>query len=200
MKSMKLVIVDGLDGVGKDTHAQLIKKRYEAQGLSVVIRSHPSFDHFFGRLSKQALLGRGTMKKIKASLFYALDVLHSVRYFYQKGDSDVLIMVRYLIGTAYLPRPIVKLGYTFFECFVPTSEYMFFLDADPEVLYERVQKRQKQEMFETLASLKRVHEKAMPLLKGWYIVDTSGSIQQTFSQIQEVLNLLDKREGELASR
>ena len=29
---MRLIIVDGLDGVGKDTHAQLIKERYEKNG------------------------------------------------------------------------------------------------------------------------------------------------------------------------
>jgi len=161
----------------------------------VVVRSHPTNDHFFGRLSKQALLGQGTLKKIKASLFYALDVLHSVRYFYQKGDSDVLIMVRYLIGTAYLPRSLVKLGYTFFERFVPTSEYMFFLDTDPTVLFTRTQKRQNHEMFETLEALQEVHEKALPLLSGWYIIDTSGSIEHTFSQIQDILKLLDEKRG-----
>ena len=29
---MRLIIVDGLDGVGKDTHALRIKERYEALG------------------------------------------------------------------------------------------------------------------------------------------------------------------------
>jgi dTMP kinase len=50
---MRLIIVDGLDGVGKDTHAKLIKDRYEKLGDRVVIRSHPSNDNFFGRKAKK---------------------------------------------------------------------------------------------------------------------------------------------------
>ena len=50
---MRLIIVDGLDGVGKDTHAQRIKDRYEKIGGRVVIRSHPSDDSFFGRKAKK---------------------------------------------------------------------------------------------------------------------------------------------------
>ena len=44
---MRLIIVDGLDGVGKDTQANLIKLKYEKKGEKVVIRSHPSSDNYF---------------------------------------------------------------------------------------------------------------------------------------------------------
>ena len=37
---MPLIIVDGLDGLAKDTHAQLIKKRYEEKGERVVLGYH----------------------------------------------------------------------------------------------------------------------------------------------------------------
>lgn len=191
---MKLIVVDGLDGVGKDTHALLIKQYYEQQDKQVVVRSHPSSDSFFGRQSKQALLGQGTLKKIKASMFYAFDVLSSVRRFYYHGKADVIIMVRYLMGTAYLPGFLVKMGYTFFANFVPTSEYMFFLDADPKVLLERVQTRQNLEMFETLDAFNRVRKKALPLVtSGWHVVDTSGSVEETFTQIKQVLVSLDEK-------
>ena len=56
---MRLIIVDGLDGVGKDTHAKLIKDKYEKMGERVILRSHPESDNFFGRKSKKALLGKG---------------------------------------------------------------------------------------------------------------------------------------------
>ncbi len=76
---MRLIIVDGLDGVGKDTHAQLIRQRYEKKGEKVNVRSHPESDNFFGRTAKKALLGKGKINQLKASLFYAMDVLYSVR-------------------------------------------------------------------------------------------------------------------------
>ncbi|ENO12487.1 hypothetical protein MBGDC06_00725, partial [Thermoplasmatales archaeon SCGC AB-539-C06] len=43
-------------------------------------------------------------------------------------------MVRYLMGTAYLPQRLAKIAYDLFENFVPTSDYMFFLDASPTKL------------------------------------------------------------------
>src|SRR5512137_1928969 len=108
---MRLIIVDGLDGVGKDTHAQLIKQRYEKKGEKVIVRSHPESDNFYGRTSKKALLGKGIINRLKASIFYAFDVLYSLRKFYRKPSADTLIMVRYLMGTAYLPRGLAKIGY-----------------------------------------------------------------------------------------
>ena len=188
---MRLIIVDGLDGVGKDTHAELIEERYEKLGERVIIRSHPSVDNFFGRKAKKALLGHGKSDKIKASIFYMFDVLRSIRKYYHKKDIDTLIMVRYLVGTAYLPEKIASLGYRFFYNFVPTSHYMFFLDAEPEVILKRIQERDDLEIFETQENLVKVRRKALKLVKDWVIVDTSGSIDETFSNIEKKLVKLD---------
>lgn len=191
---MRLIIVDGLDGTGKDTQAELIKKRYEAKGLSVVVRSHPSSDNYYGRNAKRALLSRGKVNQLKASVFYMMDVIYSLRRYYRRPRSDVLIMVRYLMGTAYLPRRLAPVGYHFFEQFVPTSPYMFFLDASPQELVRRIKKRSEQEMFETLEALEKVRSKALMLAaEGWYIIDTSRSLEETAREIAGILDVLDKR-------
>ena len=193
-KKMRLIIVDGLDGVGKDTHAQLIKKRYETKGLRVRVRSHPESDNVFGRTSKKALLGSGKINQAKASAFYALDILHSLKQFYHRNkEYDVLILVRYLMGTAYLPSSLAKIGYRFFMKFVPTSEYMFFLDASPDDLVTRVRTRSETEMFETRDEFVKVRKKALMLAAhDWYIIDTSGSVEKTFAAIEQVLSQLDE--------
>ena len=190
---MRFIILDGLDGVGKDTHAQLIKKRYEKTGEKVVLRSHPESDNFFGRKAKKALLGRGKINKTKAAVYYMFDVLHSIKKFYPKKQYDTIIMVRYLVGTAYLPEKLATRAYKFFYNFVPTSEYMFFLDASPEGLVERFKERSKKEMFENLDELVKVRKKALVLVKDWYIIDTSGSIENTTKKIEKILNRLDKK-------
>lgn len=186
-----MIIVDGLDGVGKDTHARLIAKRYEHKGEKVVIRSHPESDNFFGKKSKKALLGRGKINKLNAAIFYMLDVLRSIKKYYRGKDIDTLIMVRYLVGTAYLSERLAKITYEFFENFVPTSKYMFFLDGLPSILLKRVEGRKEKEMFETLIELRNVRSRALKLVKNWNIIDTSGSIDNTFSQIEKILNKLD---------
>jgi dTMP kinase len=189
---MRLIIVDGLDGVGKDTHAQLIKQHYEQKGEKVIVRSHPESDNFFGRTAKKALLGQGKINQLKASLFYAIDVMYSLRRYYRKPTSDTLIMVRYLMGTAYLPKRLTKTGYRFFEKLVPTSEYMFFLDAKPEELVERIKQRKETEMFETQDAFLKVRAKALELAKGWHIINTGQSIEETYHAIEKILDELDR--------
>lgn len=188
---MRLIIVDGLDGVGKDTHAKLIKERYEKLGDRVVVRSHPSNDNYFGRKAKKSLLGKGKINKFKASVFYMFDVLVSIRKYYRRKDIDTLIMVRYLVGTAYLPKRLAKIGYKFFYGFVPTSKYMFFLDADPKIVLKRFEERTEKEMFETIESLVKVRDKALDLVKDWNIIDSSRSIDETYLSIENILAKLD---------
>ena len=188
---MRLIIIDGLDGVGKDTHARKIQKIYENKGEKVIIRSHPSDDNFFGRRAKKALLGKGKLNRINASIFYMFDVLCSIRRYYRKEDIDTLIMVRYLMGTAYLPKRLSRIAYNFFTGFVPTSKYMFFLYADPEKLLKRVSNRKEKEIFENFEALLKVRRKALYLARDWNIINTSGSIEDTFGKIANILNKND---------
>ena len=190
---MRLIIVDGLDGVGKDTHAKLIKKRYEEIGEKVALRSHPESDNFFGKKAKKALFGKGKINKLKASVFYMVDVLRSIKKYYGKKGYDTLIMVRYLMGTAYLPQRLAKIAYDLFENFVPTSDYMFFLDAPPVKLLKRFEERNELEMFETLDELVKVRKKALLLAENWNIIDTTGTVEATFSHIENVLEKIDNK-------
>lgn len=56
---MRLIIIDGLDAAGKDTHAGIMKRKREQRGERVLIRSHPEDDNRFGIIAKQALFGTG---------------------------------------------------------------------------------------------------------------------------------------------
>ena len=190
---MRLIIIDGLDGVGKDTQAELIKERYEKKNENVVVRSHPESDNYFGKKAKNALLGKGKIEKLKASVFYMMDVLRSIKKYYKRKDIDTLIMVRYLVGTAYLPKKLANITYSFFYNFVPTSEYMFFLDTDPDKLLQRMKNRNEKEMFENIKELKKVRKKALSLVKNWIIIDASGTIENTFLMIEKSLMKSDKK-------
>jgi dTMP kinase len=120
-----------------------------------------------------------------------LDVLRSIRKYYRPEKKGTLIMVRYLMGTAYLPRKLVRFGYRFFENFVPISPYMFFLDAPSEDILNRIKSRAEHEIFETYEALEKVRKKAMLLLENWYIIDTTGSVDDTFAAICLILDELD---------
>ena len=186
---MRYIIVDGLDGSGKDTHANLIRENYLSQGEKVIIRTHPSNDNFYGIKAKKALLGKGKIKHVMASVYYALDVIRSVRLYHQKAET--VIMVRYLMGVAYLPFPMAKILYKFFSSVLPTSNYMFFLDVEPDELLKRLLKRNEHEMFENLNDLIQVRRKAMELAKDWHTINTGQSIELAQRDINNILDQLD---------
>ncbi len=186
---MRYIIIDGLDGSGKDTQANLIQEKYISKGESVVLRTHPADDNSFGIKAKKALLGNGKINHAKASMYYALDVIRSVRLYRNKGET--VIMVRYLMGVAYLPFPIAKLLYAFFSFVLPTSNYMFFLDVEPDELLKRLINREEHEMFENLNDLVKVRGKALELAKDWHIINTGNSIEHTKLEIYKILDCLD---------
>lgn len=190
---MRLIIIDGLDAAGKDTHAGIIKRKREQRGERVLIRSHPEDDNLFGIIAKQALFGTGKKNKIKASIFYALDVIRSLRRYYKSDEYDTLIIVRYLMGTAYLPFPVAKFAYKFFKTVLPTSEQMFFLDVSPDEALRRIQKRRAYEAFETREELVKVRKKALALAQeGWHIINTDRPKQTVAAEIARIQGALRK--------
>ena len=191
---MRFIVIDGLDGAGKDTHAKLIKKRYESMGEKVIYRSHPENDNPYGRRAKNALLKKGKINHIKASIYYALDVIRSLHLYYHSKEADTLIFVRYLMGVAYLPPKIAWILYHIFSLIFPTTKYMFFLDVSPKESLRRLQERNEHEMFENLEDLKNVREKALRLAKNWNIINTEDNIIDVQKKIDKILDQLDKGE------
>ncbi len=113
-----------------------------------------------------------------------VDVIRSV-LLYSWRRVDYVIFVRYLMGTAYLPKPLQVLGYNFFACIVPVSKHMFFLDVKPEEAARRIQENRSEiEMFESYEALKRVRAKALALTRfnSWTVVD-GGQPAETVANV-----------------
>ena len=184
---MKFIVVDGLDGCGKDTHAVSIKRMLELRGENVRIISHPSA-RLFGRMSKRFLQGEGPPARLFATLFFIVDVLQSVRELKSRDDGTT-IFVRYLLGTAYLPARLAPYGYIAFRNLLPSPDLALFIDIDPEVAIRRIRARgHAPEMFETperLASVRRVAKRLVQ--KDWVTVDNSVDGQAPFKEVERIL-------------
>lgn len=190
---MRFIVIDGLDGAGKDTHSELIRRRYLERGEHVVFRSHPEDDNPYGKRAREALLRGGKVNHVRAAIFYALDVIRSLWLYHWRSNPgpDTLIFSRYLMGVAYLPGPLASLLYRLLSRVLPTTDYMFFLDVSPEESLRRLMERDEHEMFENLEDLTRTREKALRLAEGWYIINTEDPIEDVQRRIDEILDRLD---------
>jgi dTMP kinase len=162
-----------LDGSGKSTQAHLLQKTLESQHKTVCLRVHPEGDNFAGKKARAFLLSKGKSAHFASALFYMVDVIRSV-LLYSWRRVDYVIFVRYLMGTAYLPKPLHVVGYNFFSIIVPTSKNMYFLDVEPEESAKRIsENRTEIEMFESYDALRKVRGKALALTRfnSWTVVD-----------------------------
>ena len=188
-EQLVLIIIDGLDASGKSTQALKLYSFLRNHGKTVFVRFHPSNDNFFGVKAKGFLYLKGKSAHFAAAFFYMLDVIRSI-LFYSWRRYDYVIFVRYLMGTAYLPSPLHRIGYCFFASIVPTSNLMFFLDVNPEIANKRIQQtRDRREMFESLEELKRIRRKALDLasIDKWIIMNANKHINEVEKEIRKSL-------------
>jgi dTMP kinase len=184
-----LIIIDGLDGSGKSTQANIITKYLQKMNKTVCLRIHPENDNWFGKEARSFLYSKGKSAHFASALFYMIDVIRSI-LLYSWRKNDFTIFVRYLMGTAYLPSPIHTVAYNFFSLVVPKSKEMFFLDVTPQIAANRLKNnREEFEMFENLEALKKVRTKALSLtrLDKWVILDSNKSSEEIATAIKEKL-------------
>jgi dTMP kinase len=170
-----LIIIDGLDGSGKSTQAQLLLKTLQGMKKTACIRVHPENDNWFGRKARVFLLSTGKNAHFASALCYMIDVIRSI-LLYSWRRVDYVVFVRYLMGTAYLPTPLHVVGYNFFALVVPKSRHMYFLDVKAEEAAARIHgSRSEIEMFESYAALKKVRAKAISLTRfnKWIVIDSN---------------------------
>ena len=82
------------------------------------------------------------------------------------------------MGTAYLPSPLSRIAYKFFEAILPKPSYKIYLHVRPIEAYRRIREnRREKEMFESLSQLRKVGRRAleMAVLYDWIIVDAGMS-------------------------
>jgi len=94
------------------------------------------------------------------------------------------------MGTAYLPSPLHRIAYHFFAFTVPKSNFMFFLDVNPEEASKRIQKaRRKREMFENVEKLRQVRVKALSLAftDRWKIINANKPEKEVEAEIRKFL-------------
>lgn len=113
----------------------------------------------------------------------------SVKMLKRQSQKSNVVFVRYLLGTAYLPRSLAPYGYSLFRKLLPFPSLAFFIDIEPEVAIRRIAARgHKPEMFETKRKIEEVRAIAKELTsKEWIAIDNSEDGEAPFLELERIL-------------
>lgn len=191
---MTWYVVDGMDGSGKSTVAELMKAQLESEGRKVLMITHPNDDCKAGIKASKYLHMKGKRAKLLSTYYYIKNVLHSLKIKKKvKDEYDDFIFVRYIMAVAYIPKCLNKIGYKFIAFVLPMPEVKVFVDIDPDTAMERILSRGEElEVFETKEELTKTRNKMLALTDGWIIIDNSRSYEQTVESVSWVMSELKK--------
>lgn len=216
----KLIVIEGLDGSGKQTQTALLNEHLLARGLRVKAVSFPDYEQPSSALVKQYLAGEfGAVEDVSpyaASGFYAVDRYASFRKFWKKcyEDGHTILADRY--ATSNLIHQMSKLPRDEWDAFaawlddfeygklgIPKPDLVLFLDMPPELSRALITARyggdeQKRDIHEAdFAYLMKCRDCALFCKErfGWRPVacsDAAGQLRPIEAIAQEIGRIVDE--------
>ncbi len=186
--------VDGMDGSGKTTSSDFIREQLISEGRKVLEITHPNCETKYGRKASKYLCKEGKGAAMVATMYYILDVLHSLRVKKKHGaEYDDIIFVRYSLAAAYLPTSLCKIGYKVIEFMLPIPDVKIYVDVDPKIALKRIYARGDQlEMFETEEKLEKTRNRMKLITGSWITIDNSGTPEETLEQTRKILAKVER--------
>lgn len=215
----KFIVIEGLDGSGKATQTELLRKTLESKGNKVTKLTFPDYDNPSSSLVKMYLGGElgdkpSDVNAYAASAFYSVDRVASYLQFWKKDyDNDKIILAdRYATSNiiyqmSKLPKEEWDSFIEFQEDFeynklnVPKPDLIIYLDVEPDVSQKLLSGRYKGD-----ESKKDLHEKNLDFLLncrrsalyaadklGWKrITCTANGEMRTIEEIsKDIINIVE---------
>ena len=189
----RTIALVGIDGSGKTTQAHLLATALADRGLPARYRRNAGGRRWFGRLATALgrtdadhLLGRRAMLLVE-SLLRWLAILRTLlrRWF----TGEIAVMDRYAVcqyasirAHAKTPRPTrinraerrARLAYRVF----PRPDVTFLLDVEPEVAYERIERRGYDHEEMSYLRAAAAAYRALPEHGTFVVIDANGTPEQ----------------------
>ena len=175
MAKGKFIVLEGIDGSGKSTHAVLLKERLEQEGYRVFLTCEPT-EGEAGRLLRRCLTGEADLpEQAIAGLFMTDRIDHILNaetgLLSHLAKGEIVLCDRYYFSSfaynsLYAPMDwVIAINRIARETLRP--DLTVFLDILPESFLSRIESRGKKERYEKADLLRRVrenYEKAFELL------------------------------------
>jgi len=207
MEPGKFIVLEGIDGAGTTTQAELLYQTLLKKGIPVQLTAEPSTGAV-GSLIRKYLKGEEKFAErhlgahILALLFAGDRIDHLSREIFPALEQGkVVISDRYLLSS---------LAYQSLECELdwvsvinreaPPPDLTVLLDCPAEIALKRIEQRYLwPELFENLEVQKKVREKYLKLARELYsdlrivVIDASRPIEEVSREvIREVSNFLER--------
>jgi dTMP kinase len=197
------IVVDGIDGSGKTTQVNLLRKYIESKNYHVFVTSEPT-DSEYGKEIESLLRKKqaSRIKKEKWIKLFSLDRKENIKKIKEAiRENKIIICDRYYYSTLCYQLNEDKWQEYASQFLLPSI--VFILDCPVEIGLERVKEKyaltgEKKAYFEKLNILKKVRKKFL-LLPNYLndnikILDSSRSIQEISIDIKREMLLFIKRE------
>ena len=191
---MAWYVVDGMDGSGKSTVAEMLRSGLESRGRRVLVLTHPSRDTRIGRTELRFLQKEGKAAMLCSTSLFILDILRSIRV--MRGGRgrgyDDFVFVRYSMAAAYLPDCLCGIAYRIIVAVLPTPDTAILVDVDPGTALARIEGRgEEHEVFETRERLETVRRRMLGLSEGWIVIENTSGTSELKDMMGKVLEAGD---------
>ncbi|MDO5824787.1 MAG: dTMP kinase [Methanosphaera sp.] len=187
------VVLEGIDGVGKSTHINLLEKFYDSKGIKTKRMAEPT-DSPVGQLIRQELKNENSVNEINqqmlALLFAADRLTQKDEILKYKHNPDNLLLsdrsfyssICYQNSYSITPKWIYQINQQ-----IPRPDLLIILDLNEKVAMERCQG---DEVFENLQFLRRTRQNYLKLLRYNNAVKVSayGNVNQVQKEIRKVMD------------
>ena len=203
MSNGRFIVFEGIDGAGKSTQVELLKKRLEAAGRRVSVTAEPT-ELESGRALRRALSGETPKSECQMAAMFVIDrIAHNVEpetgiRAVTEGGSD-LICDRYYYSTLAYQGQTTDYGWVKamnLECpEIKRPDLCIYLDLLPEQSLARIRKRgEAAEIYENMERLTAVRRAFLTVIDDLrengeriYVVDASRDPETIADEIFDIV-------------
>lgn len=192
---MRIVAIEGPDGVGKTTLIESLLTFFKLLGVSVAYRHFPRYNTDLGKFIKSVLIGKSKIDLKWFQLLYSADRLDfsSNEYKQLKNQFDILLVDRYILsGVVYGMMCGLPLDYIWqIEEQVVRPDLNIILQVNNvDVLLDRMKNRLTRNVYETRQHLQQViqyYDLMGAIFSDVFYVDAERSPQQIITDTIHII-------------